>query len=266
MASDYTSISDLAMSSTKTEDTQKTQKKSGSELGKDDFLKLLVTQMQYQDPLNPQSDTDFIAQLAQFSSLEQMQNMSSTATNSQAFSLVGKEVIVETTNSKEETSQIQGTVDYVSVRNGKAYLSINDNLYSIDDLVTVMDSYYVIQNYIPSVEESTQTFDKKNPANLSFKIDLGKNGYEANSVVVGINGVPIPKDKMSYENGVLTISGDAFADLETGSYNLLFAFDDVLSTQIGDKVKVNVVDGDSTSEDESGTDTEGTDSVEGGDA
>ena len=44
-------------------------------LGKDEFLQLLVTQMQYQDPLNPTSDTEFIAQMAQFSSLEQMQNL-----------------------------------------------------------------------------------------------------------------------------------------------------------------------------------------------
>ncbi len=45
-------------------------------LGKDDFLNLLVTKMQYQDPLEPMNDEDFIAQLAQFSSLEQMSNIS----------------------------------------------------------------------------------------------------------------------------------------------------------------------------------------------
>lgn len=46
------------------------------ELGKDDFLQLMVTKLQYQDPLNPMQDEDFIAQLAQFSSLEQMSNIS----------------------------------------------------------------------------------------------------------------------------------------------------------------------------------------------
>ena len=44
-------------------------------LGKDDFLELLVTKLQYQDPLNPMDDEDFVAQLAQFSSLEQMSNI-----------------------------------------------------------------------------------------------------------------------------------------------------------------------------------------------
>jgi flagellar basal-body rod modification protein FlgD len=46
------------------------------ELGRDDFLNLLVTQLQHQDPLNPMDSTDFTAQLAQFSSLEQLSNMS----------------------------------------------------------------------------------------------------------------------------------------------------------------------------------------------
>ena len=44
-------------------------------LGKDDFLQLLVTKLQYQDPLNPMDDENFVAQLAQFSSLEQMNNI-----------------------------------------------------------------------------------------------------------------------------------------------------------------------------------------------
>ena len=72
-------------------------------MGKDDFLKLLVTQLQNQDPLNPSDPTEFTAQLAQFSSLEQLfavnENLGRVATNSlemeriSALSMIGKEVV-----------------------------------------------------------------------------------------------------------------------------------------------------------------------------
>ena len=71
-------------------------------LGKDDFLKLLVTQLQNQDPLNPADSTEFISQLAQFSSLEQLSNVNDnlkivqlfdqSINNSQAVNFVGKTI------------------------------------------------------------------------------------------------------------------------------------------------------------------------------
>ena len=120
------------------------KKKTGNDsLGKDAFLQLLVAQMKYQDPLEPTSNTEYISQFATFSELEQMQNMSATLELSRASSLVGQTVLMEVTDSAGRTTTIQGNVDYVVYENGKAYLSIGGELYSLDDLDTVADQKYL---------------------------------------------------------------------------------------------------------------------------
>lgn len=58
-----------------------TDKKDNGALGKDAFLQILITQLQNQDPTSPMDDKEFIAQMAQFSSLEQMQNMTKAMEN-----------------------------------------------------------------------------------------------------------------------------------------------------------------------------------------
>lgn len=114
-----------------------------STLDKDAFLGLLVAQMKYQDPLEPTSNTEFVAQYAQFSSLEQMQNMSATLELSRASALVGQVVSVNTTNSNGQAVQLQGKVDYVIYENSKAYVSIGGALYSLDDVYGVADQEYL---------------------------------------------------------------------------------------------------------------------------
>lgn len=130
----------------------KTQQTDGSKLDKDAFLQLLVAQMKYQDPLEPTSNTEYISQFATFSELEQMQNMSSSMDLSRASSLVGQTVYMKTTGSSGDTSYIEGKVDYVYYENGKAYLAINESLYSLEDLDTVVDqSYYEAYNMAMSL-------------------------------------------------------------------------------------------------------------------
>jgi len=116
---------------------------ASNDMDKDAFLQLLVAQMKYQDPMEPTSNTEYISQYAQFSQVEQMQNMAGSMDLQRASQLVGEEVYIKTTGSDGETKYVQGKVDYVVYENGKAFLSINESLYSIDDLDTVADRDYL---------------------------------------------------------------------------------------------------------------------------
>jgi flagellar basal-body rod modification protein FlgD len=108
---------------------------AGADLGKDAFMKLLVSQLQNQDPINPQSNEDFIAQLAQFSSLEQMENLNdsflglavlqqSNALMSQlteGSTLIGQNVTYIDPPTGETMS---GTVESIRIEDGIAVLNV----------------------------------------------------------------------------------------------------------------------------------------------
>ena len=138
------SVVDGILQQTATTSSDKSKKTSGgSSLGKDDFLQLLVAQMKYQDPLEPTSNTEYISQYATFSELEQMQNMSSTMELSRASDLVGKTVVVETTDATGNTSSDMGVVDYISYENNKALVWVNGQSWALDSVKEVADPAYI---------------------------------------------------------------------------------------------------------------------------
>ena len=98
------------------------QKLGTTNLGKDDFLKLLVTQLRYQNPLEPMDNKEYIAQLAQFSSLEQMQNLNMQLANLSAISTIGK-----TAKAVVEQKEIEGIIKGIAFDKGRVNLIISDN-------------------------------------------------------------------------------------------------------------------------------------------
>jgi len=107
--------------------------KATQELGKDDFLKLLVTQMQSQDPLNPMEDKEFISQMAQFTSLEQMKNMNSSIQITQAASYIGRQITWGDDKGAEQTGVVTG----VRMVSGEPKVVVDDQAISLSKVITV---------------------------------------------------------------------------------------------------------------------------------
>ena len=114
---------------------QPTRASGGSNLGKDDFLKLLVTQLKHQDPTNPLDDKEFIAQMAQFSALEQMSNLNTTFQSNQAMSLLGR--VVEAKDPVTGQTDTVGLATSFRLDNGKALITVGDREVEIGNITNV---------------------------------------------------------------------------------------------------------------------------------
>lgn len=142
---------------------------SSNEMGKDAFIQLLVTQMKYQDPLNPMDNAEMLAQLAQFTALEQMMNVAQASQKQLASNMVGKYVEYSYTDSTTgQTTYHVGKVDYVNINGSTPTLGIGELEISIEDVYSVVDN--------SNIDTTTSAFDvigKTVQANFTEKSDLG---------------------------------------------------------------------------------------------
>ena len=125
--------------------------KTGNTLGQDAFLHLLVTELKYQDPLDPLKDRDFIAQMAQFSTLEQIQKLSKVGELQQVTSMLSRPVIAEV-HSNGMMEMVYGRVTGIRTFNGRNLLML-DSGQEIDaqTVVSVMDEQG-LEQYLKSLE------------------------------------------------------------------------------------------------------------------
>lgn len=110
-------------------------------IDKDGFLKILSAQLQNQDPMNAGDNTQYVAQMAQFAALEQMQNLNTSMNNlllsqkvNEANMLIGKVVKVDT----GEDGYITGEVSSIKTGNGRVNIVIDNSEYDVNDVVEVI--------------------------------------------------------------------------------------------------------------------------------
>lgn len=156
-----------------------TSTETSNTLGKDDFLKLLVTQLQNQDPMEPMKDMDFIGQMASFSALEQMTNLNTnfqTLSDNISYSfipviiqqsgnLIGKTVTYTDPDTSETMS---GIIDSVKIKQGIPYYVIGNKEISMGNISQIEDT--------GNQEVLNQILDQITSLNGTLNLETGDSG------------------------------------------------------------------------------------------
>ncbi|MDR6236050.1 flagellar hook assembly protein FlgD [Pseudomonas oryzihabitans] len=205
-------------SSTSTSGTKKT-----SQLGKDEFLKLMVAQMNHQNPLEPQGNGEFIAQLAQFSTVEGITNLNTSVSSIlsgsqssqalQASTLVGRKVIVDTDKVKVDTStNFKGAMS-LTASSPNVWVNVYNESGSQVNRLNLGQQSSGLVNFTwdgtnadgkkldagtyrfeaqASVDGKTEAMKTSLPANVD-SVTLGQNGGEMTLNLAGVGSIGISK-------------------------------------------------------------------------
>ena len=158
-------------------ETSETARKVNNEMDKDMFFKLLVTQLQNQDPMNPMEDRDFIAQLAQFTSLEQMTQLNETNLQSYTFSLVGKNALayIPDPNNAANVLEIVGKIDTGFIKDGEACFLIGEYLVKGSQIAQIFREFDASEMEPPTTGNDTNPPEGNTPLPEAGTDPLGEN-------------------------------------------------------------------------------------------
>ena len=166
------------------------EKKTG--VTADDFLTLMVAQLTNQDFMNPVDDSQYVTQLAQFTTMQQMQEMANYTKTSYVMSLVGKNVTAAKITVSGELQKETGVIESISLANNEFSIKVNGKKFSLEQIMEIHDG-----NTPPSSSGDDSTVDGADQDKKNYLLSLiGKNVVvtkkgdgEDDSVVIEISGV-----------------------------------------------------------------------------
>lgn len=224
---------------------------------KDMFLKLLVTEMKYQDPLQPTDNSEYVKEMATFTQVETLQAVQDNVDGLEAKTLVGKYVTVA-----NDSTEDSGVIDYITEVDGEQMISINDKLYKVSDIQTVQnDTYYLavlaantFTNMVSQMPKIGQlTYQDADKVMAAEQLLNGMNSYQQsfisedtlkayNTIVARMNELVKAKEAIDQEESTSSDDSDKTSD-------------DATAAAASGSASASTVTTDSTSSDDDDNDT-----------
>ncbi|MDD3429678.1 MAG: flagellar hook capping FlgD N-terminal domain-containing protein [Oscillospiraceae bacterium] len=147
---------------------------ANSNLNVQDFLELMIAQLQNQDFTNPVDDTQYVTQMAQIASMQQMQELAYYSKTNYAMGLVGKEVTVASISLGANVTQKTGVVEKVVLANDSYSLYIDGKEYKLSQVMTVNDTAAVTNGELSGVSKMVPYLLKKSTTTADIAWDVPK--------------------------------------------------------------------------------------------
>ncbi len=138
-SNDYVSGSDRIDQTTNNWNIVSTDKKNNADLDFDDFLNLMIVQLQNQDFMNPVDNSEYMTQMTQFASMQAMSEVASYSKTSYAMGMVGKEATASRYTVSGDLDTTTGIVEKVSLVNNEYVLYIGGKTYSLDQVMQISE-------------------------------------------------------------------------------------------------------------------------------
>ncbi len=166
----------------------------------DDFLSLMVAQLKNQDFMNPVDDTQYVTQLAQFSTMQQMQEMANYTKTSYVMSLVGKNVTAARMTVSGNLTKETGPVQKITLADNEFGIYVNDKKFTLEQIMQINDGNTVSSE--TTTPDTTTTDTRKNYllSLMGKQVTISEKaaGSEDDTLTLRIEGVV---EKVSSENG-----------------------------------------------------------------